>query len=132
MVGPLVVDASALIDYLVAGGPTSPLADHLRASELHVPEVCDLEVVSALRRAALKGRASAQAISLLLLDYVDLPIERHRHLSLIGRCWELQDNFTVAGAAYVALAERIEGSLLTTDRRLAYAAQAHTSVAVLP
>ncbi len=131
MVGPLVVDASALIDYLVAGAPATPLAAHLRGNELHVPEVCDLEVVSALRRAVLKGRASAQAISLLLLDYVDLPIERHRHLPLIGRCWELRDNFTIADAAYVALAERIEGSLLTTDRRLAHAARAHTSVSVL-
>ena len=132
MVGPLVVDASALIDYLVAGAPASPLAAHLRANELHVPEVCDLEVVSALRRAVLKGRTSAPAISLLLLDYADLPIERHRHLSLVGRCWELRDNFTASDAAYVALAEQVEGSLLTTDRRLAHATQAHTSVAVLP
>lgn len=130
--GPLVVDASALIDYFVTGAPASELAAHLRANELHVPEVCDIEIVSALRRSALSGLASARTISLLLLDYVDLPIERHRHLSLLGRCWELRENFTATDAAYVALAERVEGSLLTTDRRLARATQAHTSVAVLP
>lgn len=130
--GPLVVDASALIDYLVAGTPASELASHLRANELHVPEVCDIEIVSALRLSALSGLASARTISLLLLDYVDLPIERHRHLSLLGRCWELRENFTSSDAAYVALAERVGGPLLTTDGRLASAIHAHTSVAVLP
>lgn len=129
--GPLVVDASALIDYLVAGAPASELAAHLRANELHVPEVCDIEIVSALRRSALSGLASARTISLLLLDYVDLPIERHRHLSLLGRCWELRENFTAADAAYVALAERVGASVLTTDRRLARAIEAHTTVPVL-
>ncbi|MDQ3209823.1 MAG: type II toxin-antitoxin system VapC family toxin [Actinomycetota bacterium] len=132
MVGPLVVDASALIDYLIEGSPSSSVSEYLRASELHVPEVCDLEVVSALRRAALRRSATAQAISLLLLDYVDLPIERHRHLSLVGRCWELRENFTATDSSYVALAERVGAPVLTTDRRLARAIRTYTSVAALP
>ena len=130
--GPLVVDASALIDYLAAGTPTIPLAAQLRANELHVPEICDIEVVSGLRRAALSGTTSAEAISLLLLDYVDLPIERHRHLPLLGRCWELFENFTPADATYVALAERLDAPVLTTDGRLTRAIRERTSVEALP
>ncbi len=130
--GPLVVDASALIDYLAAGSSSSPLAAHLRANQLHAPEVCDIEVVSALRRAALAGRASAETISLLLLDYVDLPIERHRHLLMLGRCWELLENFSAADAAYVALAERLGSPVLTSDHRLSRAIRSHTTLEAIP
>jgi predicted nucleic acid-binding protein len=44
---------------------------------------------------------------------------RAPHRPLLPRCWELRDNLTVYDAAYVALAERLDTTLLTADARLA-------------
>lgn len=40
---------------------------------------------------------------------------------LLNRAWELRHNLTVYDAAYVALAERLDGVLVTCDGRLANA-----------
>ncbi len=39
-------------------------------------------------------------------------------LEVLPRCWELRDNLSSYDAAYVALAEVLECSLLTADSRL--------------
>jgi predicted nucleic acid-binding protein len=41
------------------------------------------------------------------------------------RCWELRDNLTIYDASYVALAEALQVTLLTGDRRLARATGPH-------
>jgi len=132
VVGRLVVDSSALIDYLLGGSPRSPFASVFRDGDLHVPEVCDVEIVSALRRPVLAGALSAHSMQLLLLDYAELPLRRHRHMRLVGRAFELRDNFSAADAMYVALAERLDASLATADRGLARATRFHTSLEVIP
>jgi predicted nucleic acid-binding protein len=68
----------------------------------------------------------------LLLAYAELPLQRHRHLRLVGRAFELRDNFAPADSFYVALAERLEAPLLTADRRLARATRQRTPIEVLP
>lgn len=129
--GRLVVDASALIDYLTAGAQRPRFSEHLRSNDLHVPEVCDVEVVSGFRRAMFGGFLAPRAMELLLIDYAELPLRRHRHLPLVGRAFDLRDNFATADAMYVALAERLHAALLTSDQRLARATRRHTSVAIL-
>jgi predicted nucleic acid-binding protein len=127
-----VADASSLVDYLAAGSPLNVNAPHLRSADLHVPAICDVEVFSAFRRAALAGTIDAVTLANLLADYAELPLHRHWHLPLIGRAFELRDNVAAADAFYVALAERLQASLLTADRRLARAVRQHTAVPVLP
>ena len=131
MVGRLVVDSSALIDYLTAGSHQSPFSPAFREGDLHVPEVCDVEIVSALRRPVLAGTLSSHTMQLLLVDYAELPVRRHRHLPLVGRAFELRDKFSAADAMYVALAERLEASLATADLGLARAARRHTSLEII-
>jgi predicted nucleic acid-binding protein len=41
---------------------------------------------------------------------------------LLPRVWQLRDSLTVYDAVYVALAEALDASLVTRDRRLANAA----------
>ena len=125
-------DASALAEYLAAGEQLTQYRPHLRGSTLHVPEVCDVEVVSALRRAVLRRVMTTPQMRELLLAYAELPLQRHRHLRLVGRAFELRDNFAPADSFYVALAERLEAPLLTADRRLATATRRRTEVPVLP
>ena len=51
----------------------------------------------------------------------ELDLERHRHGPMLRRIWARRSNLTAYDAAYVALAEILDGPLLTTDRRLARA-----------
>lgn len=46
------------------------------------------------------------------------PIQRMPLAPLLQRIWELRDNVTAYDAAYVALAERLDGALITCDAKL--------------
>ena len=58
-----------------------------------------------------------------LEDLQALPLSRHAHGFLLPRVWMLRDNITAYDAVYVALAEVLEATLLTHDRRLATSAR---------
>jgi predicted nucleic acid-binding protein len=55
---------------------------------------------------------------LALRDLLALPLDRVPHGPLVARCWQLKDNLTIYDAAYVALAELLEASLVTADSRI--------------
>ncbi len=99
--------------------------------DLHAPALCDVEVAAGLRRALLGGLLSVPRAQEALADLHDLPLTRHGHLGLLGRILELRANLSAYDAAYVALAERLRAELLTADRALARAAEAHAAVRVL-
>ena len=50
-----------------------------------------------------------------------MAITRHSHRQLLPRIWELRNSISAYDAAYVAIAERGDATLLTLDRRLAQA-----------
>jgi predicted nucleic acid-binding protein len=132
----LVVDASAVGDWLLGRPSGESIAHHFRAHEfdLHAPHLLDVEVLSALRSAVSAGYASPERAAEAVGDLSDLPAQRYGHEPLISRIWELRQNFSAYDATYVALAEAIaeDGApLLTADARLARAAGAHTDVRVL-
>ena len=121
----LVVDASALIEFLLQppqGRSFDPLLT-LPDADLHVPGLCDLEVVSAFRRVLRQGLATAPRAEKALRYYLDLPLTRHGHQGLVHRCFRLRDVLSAYDAAYVALAEGLGADLITADRRLARAAE---------
>ena len=119
----IVLDASALVELilhtktgaLVAGRIADP------AEGLHVPHLADIEVVQALRRYVREGEIDADAAEAALEDFRALDLQRHAHEPLLGRVWELRKNLTAYDAVYVALAEVLDGMLLTCDRRLSHA-----------
>jgi predicted nucleic acid-binding protein len=127
----LVLDASALVRYLSdASSSIDGLVD--AENDLAVPTLCDAEVVGGLAHLVGRGLLDEADATDALVDYVSLPVERHHHLAHIGRMWQLRTNFTAADAAYVALAEALEATLVTRDERLARAVERHTGVPVLP
>ena len=83
------------------------------------PELVDLEVASVLRRQDRAGLLDTRRANLALTDLTALPMHRASHVPLLARCWELRHNLTTYDAAYVALAEALDATLLTGDRRLA-------------
>lgn len=104
----------------------------LRADpSLHAPHLMDLEVLSVLRRQAGRGSLSARRVNLAIQDLMDLPLIRYPHLALAWRIWELRFALTSYDAAYVALAETLECSVVTADARLASASGLRCQVEVL-
>ena len=59
--------------------------------------------------------AARQAVE----DLHDWPGDRFGHRSLLERAWELRENVRPWDALYIALAEALDGTLLTLDARLA-------------
>ena len=119
----IVLDASALVE-LILDTPTGRLVARRLADPaegLHVPHLADLEVVQALRRYVREGEIDADAAEMALDDLRALDLQRHAHEPLLERVWELRKNLTAYDAVYVALAEVIDGVLLTCDRRLSHA-----------
>jgi predicted nucleic acid-binding protein len=117
----MVVDAPALLEYLLGTDLGKRVGTKLRASHtaLDTPALCDLEIVSGLRRAVLKGEMTGGRAAEALTDYEDFPIRLHRHRQMLWRIFELRNNFSAYDAAYVALAEHLGAGLLTADERLA-------------
>jgi predicted nucleic acid-binding protein len=128
----IVVDASVLAPALADDGADGDGArDRLAGERLAVPALADLEVTLVLRRAALSGRLDDRRAGQALSDLAALPLRRAPHLPLLARIWQLRENLTVYDAAYVALAEALEVSLLTSDRRLSKAPGIQCEVEVL-
>ncbi|MEX2554456.1 MAG: hypothetical protein WEB06_02365 [Actinomycetota bacterium] len=67
-----------------------------------------------------------------LEDYLDLPITRHGHQSLLARILGLRLKFSVYDATYLALAEALAAPLLTADNRLVRGARSHTRISTVP
>jgi len=121
----LVVDASALVEFLLRT-PAAEVLDPVLTdadADLHVLALTDLEVVSVLRRLARRKPADVPRLEQALADYLDLPLTRHGHVAFLPRCFDLRDVLSAYDAAYVALTEGLGASLVTTDRRLARAAE---------
>ena len=129
----LVVDASVLAVALSDDGQDGDSARaRLRGEILAAPELVDLEVVSVLRRQNRAGLLDARRAYLALTDLMSMPLRRSPHALLLPRCWELRENVTPYDAAYVALAEALEATLLTGDRRLARAIGPTCAIEILP
>ena len=116
----IVVDCAAVVDALTAVAGTDDLRARLAAEELHAPSLLDFEIVSALRGLTLAGHLSAARAQDLLTDFDDLPIQRWPSANALRRrAFQLRDNVSAYDAAYVALAEALDCTLLTRDARLA-------------
>jgi predicted nucleic acid-binding protein len=118
----IVADASALVLALVDEGAAGALArERQLASDIAVPELADVEVLSVVRREVLAGRLGHERGEAALRDYADLDPERWSHRPLIARAWDLRASVSAYDAQYVALAELVDAPLVTADRRLARA-----------
>ena len=115
----LVVDASAVLEAIVARDPAQNLVERLAEDgDLHAPHLLDIEVLHALRRLNALGQLSDERASDARADLQDLALVRYPHVGLADRIWELRYNLTAYDAAYVALAETLEVTLVTCDARL--------------
>jgi predicted nucleic acid-binding protein len=116
----IVLDASTVVELLTG----SPLAEEVRdaiaanGDELAAPHLLDIEVTSALRGLVAGRQIDSRECEKLLIALSRLPAERYSHVPLLDRIWQLRHNFTAYDAAYIALAEAVEGVLFTCDSRI--------------
>ncbi|SEO99067.1 Predicted nucleic acid-binding protein, contains PIN domain [Rhodospirillales bacterium URHD0017] len=126
----IVVDASALLEVLLH----TPRGEAIEArlfdglESLHSPHLLDVEVAQVIRRFEIAGEIEVERAQAALDDFMDLPIQRHPHGFLLKRVWSLRASMTAYDAVYVALAEIMEATFVTHDRRLAAAARRHVTV----
>jgi predicted nucleic acid-binding protein len=126
----IVVDASTALEALLRTPAAETVNTRLFDSgeTLHAPHLIDVEVAQVLRRHAASGAVEPERCRAALLAWADFPLRRHSHDVLLPRIWELRRNLTAYDAAYVALAEALDATLLTRDLRLATAAGHHARI----
>ena len=118
----LIVDAASLYHVII----DAPRADEIRAllledSDLAAPHIVDVEVLGLIRRDYLLGELDSTAARLAVEDLRDWPGVRFPHQPFIERAWQIRQNVRTWDAFYVALAEAMDATLVTRDRRLARA-----------
>lgn len=115
----IVVDAGVLAVALVDNeSEGQQVRRRLLGHALYAPEMIDLEVTNVVRKhvmfAGLSPGRAAQAID----DLSKLPLVRVPHRPLLDRVWQLYRNAAPYDAAYVAVAELVDATLVTADVRL--------------
>lgn len=125
-----VVDASTIVDLLV------PRAEEPEQQQRIIqllppdgdtwiaPDVLTFEVFAALRRHTLRAALTPDAAWRRLQRVSGLPIDLIPSGVLWRAAWALRDNVAAADSFYLATAQRFELPLITTDLRLARAAEA--------
>lgn len=121
----IVLDASAAVD-LALGRPE--LTVFLHGQDLHVPAHFDIEVASALRGVQLRDEGVADDVTRARRAVSQMVVIRHPAPMLVERAWAIRGSLTIQDGVYVALAEGLSCSLLTTDLRLASTAEQFVDV----
>ena len=129
----IVLDASAAVEWLLQTPSGALVARRVLSSKqtLHAPHLLDVEVTQTLRRFAAVGALALSRAEEALQDLADLRVSRYPHVLFLRRVWELRDNLTAYDALYAALAETLDATLLTCDRKIASAPGHHARVEVI-
>lgn len=118
----IVLDASVVIDLLARSEDAGAIEERVSGKRLAAPALLHFEVASFLRRAVMLGRMSAERAGGVAVDLLALPLLRwEATASMLHRVVELRDVVSAYDGAYVALAEHLDCTLYTRDRRLATA-----------
>lgn len=129
----IVIDASVLANVVGDDESAGVLARRRLqvAGDASAPDLIDVETVSVLRRRWLKGDLTDDRFRSAIDDLLSLPITRFPTGPLMLRAFELRANVTAYDACYVALAEALECTLVTSDQRLAGAPTISCSTEIL-
>ena len=115
----VVCDASALVALLLDGGPDGQwVTEALRGADLLAPSLVGFEVANIIRRHELAGLVSPDQAAQAHADLLDLAIEHWPYEVLAPRAWRHRRNLSIYDASYVALAELVDATLVTLDRRI--------------
>ena len=131
MAASLVLDASALVEALLATPTGRAVTTRLRGCELHAPAHLDAEVLSALGRLQRAGALGPRDVATRLRHLETAPIQRHPLRPLLAGAWRRRATTQLLDGIDIELADQLDGiPLVTTDRGLA--ANAPTAELISP
>jgi predicted nucleic acid-binding protein len=116
----VVMDCSALVHFLTNHDPLG-LVVRTRvgaADAVAVPTLIDYEIQSALLGMRRGGKLTAREVAKAVDAYRQLQLVRHETLFLWDRVQALHGNLSAYDAQYVALAEALAATLITSDARI--------------
>jgi predicted nucleic acid-binding protein len=117
----VVLDASAAVELVLGTVAGGRVGRSLRRKTVAVPAHLEAEVLSALGRLARAGAVAEDRVTLSLTELVQAPFRRFPLAPLLAEAWALRASLALRDALYVALARRLEATLVTADARLARA-----------
>lgn len=116
----VVIDASALVALVAPTESMLAVAHALGADgDWNSPEHLILEAANAVRGLHLGRKIDEARMTEAFDSLTRTNVRIHDTASLLPRIRELAPNATTYDAAYIALAERLEAPLITTDDKLA-------------
>ena len=127
----IVLDASAAVELLAESRLGRRVEQLLRADHALAPEVLDVEVTSTLARLVRAGTLTDEVATSRVRALQRLPVQRLPHRPLVARAWQLRDRVRISDAFYLACAELVGASLVTTDARLGRAALQGVTITVV-
>jgi predicted nucleic acid-binding protein len=121
--GPLVIDASVVVEYLIVSPLTQQAQALLRSAverdvELWAPDLLYAESVSALRKMSRLRAITPAEAEQAVEDLCRLPITTTGTRDLMPRAWAIRLAVTPYDACYTALAEVLGAPFITADHRL--------------
>lgn len=118
----LVIDSSALVNYLSDDGPAGTwVGNAIRGRRLAAPDLVLYETANVFRRLSRTGVLTEPEARTAHADLMKLSLELWPYRILSRRAWELRASLTVFDASFVAVAELVGGPLITLDARLSRA-----------
>lgn len=126
----IVVDASVLVTMLVYADDRGRKARSVlgRDTEWAAPEHWKAEVFSVIRGLTLGSKIKETRAVWAVEHLPRLGVDHVSLNRLLPRMWQLRNNISGYDAAYVALAEARDLTLVTSDGRLAQAATSYCRV----
>ena len=124
----IVLDTSAAMDGYFVEGLWDSFTQTLRSGTVLVPQHFDAECLSALRRLDMRVRLREAEAKAFVSFLSALPLLRIPTLKLADAIWAKRHGMTAYDAAYVALAESTDATLVTHDARLARSASSVVKV----
>lgn len=118
----LVIDASAMVDYLVDSPLAARVADRIKDSEVLVPAHFDAEVLSALGRLQRGGELSEAEVETRVALTAQAPFDRHLLAPLLDGAWARHHDVRLVDALYIELANQLDATIITTDSGMSAAA----------
>lgn len=116
-----VVDASIAVEFVLQTQLGIAAAGILRNNRLFAPELLVLEVLSALRKSALRNELSDEGALSAIRELEKLRVQRISHEGLAELTWQYHRNVSIYDAIYLATAKNWNLEVLTADSRLSRA-----------
>jgi len=111
----LVIDASAMVDYLVDSPLAAGVAARIAGSDVAVPAHFDAEVLSALGRLQRGGELNETEVETRVAITAQAPFRRHLLPPLLEGAWARHHNVRLVDALYIELRSQLDATIITTD-----------------